>query len=347
MTELSREEVHERFSAIADGPWARGVEEARRRLAPVGRLDSIARGPEPIDLDRIPLSTPDLEKNDRLMRVLRSHLGDEIGITDRAEIETREALDQALTLPQLYELAVETGYLPSERVKNPARELLTDLLWSAAARGFVATYDYLGVSMLATRVGVSGLAAVQPPQPNEDASLRFAGFLAHLRAFYEDDLIQTWTHFMDDYIFERDEQNKVWLYLQDRDTKAPTPKRITELLSGCQLFVTSLAGAFHVLDNDELGHFGLVHAYWLQKFLGYKLENGIYVKNTRLWGEQDSWANTVTNSPHLVGPDTDQELAAMYRQQFRDQVQLIEHTFDAVRKLVASARATTGMQGYT
>ena len=344
MTDLSNEELRQRLGAITDGPWTSGLEEARRRLAPISRFDAVSMGAGPLALDQIPLSAPDQEKNEQLMRVLRSHLEGEGSITNRSDIETREALDQALTVPQLYELAVQTGYLPAERVQKPARKLFTELLWSAAARGFVANYDYIGVSMLATRIGVSGLDALQPPQPNEDAALRFAGFLAHLRTFYSEDLIQTWTQFMDDYIQERNEQNKVWVYLQGRDPSAPKPKRIAKLLSGCQLFVSSLASALYVLDDDELGQFGLIHAYWLQKFFGYELKNGIYRKNVRLWGDKDSWAHTVANSPHLVEPDTDEEIADLFRRQFLDQVTLLERTFEAVRALVRATRATPALR---
>jgi hypothetical protein len=179
------------------------------------------------------------------------------------------ARGQALTLPRLYELAVQTGYLPKAAAKKPA------------------------------------------------AALRFAGFLAHLRAFYADEQIQQWTRFLDDK--EPREQNRLWKYLRGKQ-KTP-PARTAELLAGCQLFVNALASAFHILNDDELGRFGLIHACCLQKFFGYRMP------------DIDSWAKTVSTSQYLIPAGTDPEIAEVLRRQFREQIQLLERTFDAVRAL--------------
>jgi len=331
MTSLSKDEMRQRLAAIADGPWAKGLASARQKLAPVDRLPVAGF----VALDELPMSQSNIRRNKFLTEVLRPHFGAK-KITSPAQIETRAALDEALTLPQLYELAVQTGYLPQQAVKKPARAILTDLLWSAAARTFVAAYDYVGVPMLAARVGVSGLGIAQPPEPQANAALRFAGFLAHLRAFYADEQIQEWTRFLDDYVQEPQEQNKFWKYLRGKQKTPPT--RTPELLAGCQLFVNALASAFHILNDDELGRFGLIHAYWLQKFFGYQMTDSGYVKNLDRWGQSDSWAKTVTTSQYLIPAETDPEIAEVFRRQFREQVQLLERTFDAVRELAASAR---------
>jgi hypothetical protein len=333
LSSLPEEEVRQRLAAITEGPWADGLVEARRRLAPRGPLRA-PTGAGAIALDRISLSDIDRRKSRQLATVLRAHFNDPI--TDEEEQDTRDALDEALTVPQLYELAVQTGYLPAEEVRRPARRILKDLLWSAPARGFVATYDYVAVPMLAARVGVSGLGPVQPPQTDPNSALRFAGFLAHLRAFHADQGIQTWTGFLDDYIQEKNEQDKLWRYL--RGERQTGPARSAQLLGGCQLFVASLAGAFHVLDDDELGRFGLIHAYWLQKFFGYKLDDRGYVKNVALWGASDSWAHTVAASPRLVPPEADARIARLLRQKFVEQVGLLERVFAAVRALAKFAR---------
>jgi hypothetical protein len=333
VSSLPEEEIRQRLAAITDGPWARGLVEARRRLAPEGPLRTPASAGA-IALDRISLSDIDRRKSRRLTTVLRAHFDDPI--TDEEEQHTRDALDEALTVPQLYELAVQTGYLPAEEVKRPARRILKDLLWSAPARGFVAAYDYVAVPMLAARVGVSGLGPVRPPEPDPNSALRFAGFLAHLRAFCADERIQSWIGFLDDYIHEKKEQDKLWEYL--RGERETGPARSAQLLGGCQLFVASLAGAFHVLDEDELGRFGLIHAYWLQKFFGYKLDERGYVKDVALWGPSDSWARTVAASPKLVPPELDPRIAKLLRQKFVEQVGLLERAFAAVRALAKSAR---------
>jgi hypothetical protein len=339
MMDLSDEEVGARLAAITRGPWERGVVEARQELGPVQRIRSLPRGVRLIALDRIDLSPSNKRKSERLSQVLRSHFESKDAVDDEKEIKTRDALDQALTVPQLYELAVQTGYLPETAVEQPARTILTDLLWSPPARRFVAAYDYVAVPMLAARVGISGFVSTKPPEPNPNAALHFAGFLAHLRAFHTDEQIDVWVRFLDDYIIEEDEQDRVWEFLRGQRNKQPS--RTQELLTGCQLFVTSLASAFHVLSDSELGPFGLMHAYWLQKFFGYKRDGrGLFVKNTEVWGRTDSWARTISTSQRLVPAGTDPDIAKIGRQQFTQQVKLLERTFEAVRLIAAETRQT-------
>ena len=297
---ISEEELRQRLTAIMHGPWSQGVAEARRKLGPLEELDIPVTGTGRIALDQIHLSVSNKQRSEQLSTVLRPHFKDRKGITSPTEIEMREALDQALTLPELLGIAVQTGYVSIDRIKKPARKILTDLLWSAAARSFVANYGYAAVSMLAARVGVSGLNTAPPPEPDPNAALRFAGFLAHLRAFYSCTVIQGWTDFLDDYIQEPNEQVKLRQYLKMQRTIAP--KRTMEILAGCQFFVTSLASALDVLDDDELGHFGLIHGYWLQKFFGYKIGNNGYEKDLARWGSADSWAHTFFDqSPPRTG----------------------------------------------
>lgn len=293
-----------------------------------------------IALDELVLSASNKRKSGQLSKILRAHYKGG-SITDEKEIEIRDALDDALTIPQLYELAVQTGYLPEDSVRKPARAILSDLLWAAPARRFVEAYDYLTIPMLAARVGISGFVSTNPPEPKPNAALRFAGFLAHLRALYSDEQIDTWLAFLDDYVVEDDEQDLVWEFLRGR-RKTP-PRRIQELLTGCQRFVTSLASAIHILSDDELGPYGLMHAYWLQKFFGYKRNSrGHFVKNVEVWGETDSWARTFSTSPRLVSPDTDPAIEKIACRQFIDQVALLERTFEAVKRLARETRQTTG-----
>src|ERR1700694_2998579 len=126
MTELSEEELEARLAAIKRGPWSEGVVKARQKLAPVGRISLSWGGARQIALDELVLSPSNKRKSGQLSKILRAHYKGE-GITDEKEIETRDALDEALTIPQLYELAVQTGYLPEDSVRKPARAILTDL----------------------------------------------------------------------------------------------------------------------------------------------------------------------------------------------------------------------------
>jgi hypothetical protein len=339
MTDISDEELRQRLAALESGPWMKGVTKARLELAPINRLKTSIGGSRPIALNNIERSRANIRKNTRLASVLRIHYAKgEKEITKQKEIATRDALDEALTLPQLYELAVQTGYLRVDHIKEPARKILTDLLWSSSARNFIAAYNYVAMPMLSNRVGVLGIGSAIPPEPNPNAALRFAGFLSHLRSFYDSEEIEIWTRFLDDYVEEKNEQNKLWEFLHGK--KRSAPKRAQELLNGCQLFVSSLASAFYILDEDELGRFGLVHAYWLQQFFGYRKSELGYVKNTSLWGLKDSWANTITTSRYFNPEESDQEILRIQRQQLNDQVHLLEQTFDAVRSLSKSAQTT-------
>src|SRR5215470_9664342 len=230
MTQLSNQELEARLAGIQVGPWSKGVAKARRALAPVADLhfDWDARL---LSLDKVILSAANKRKSAQLQKVLRPHYkGKPIKSMD--EIETREAFDDALTIPQLYELAIQTGYLPEDSVKDSARSFATDFLWSVPARAFVQSYDYIVVPMLAARFGISGFPATRPPQTNPHSTIRFAGFLAHLRAFYSDDQIEVWLGFLDDYVVKDNEQDLLWEYLRGRRTTPP--KRYPALLTGCQ-----------------------------------------------------------------------------------------------------------------
>src|SRR5579862_6350246 len=129
MNDISEEELRERLAAMTSGPWAQGVTAARRILAPVDRIRMRAYGDRFLALDQLKLSPSNIRRNRRLATVLRPHYAYKGAITSPIEIETRDALDHALTLPQLYELAVQTGYLPSDAIKQPARDILGGLLW--------------------------------------------------------------------------------------------------------------------------------------------------------------------------------------------------------------------------
>jgi hypothetical protein len=237
MTAISKEEVKARLAALEQGPWSSGVSKARKQLAPVDSIGSIPRKIRIIALDKFDMSSANKRKSNRLVEILQPHFESEDEVEDPGE--TRSNLDDALTLPQLYELAVQSGYLPESSIRESARAILKDLLWSAPARRFVSAYDYVAVAMLAGRVGVSGLDPVRPPESNPNGALHFAAFLAHLRAFYTDDQIEVWVSFLDDYIVEEDEPTLLWEYLRGK-RKSP-PGRAEELLAGCQVFVTSLA----------------------------------------------------------------------------------------------------------
>jgi len=156
MTVLSDGEMKARLSALRRGPWASSVAKSRQELGPVDSIPFLPGRTRSIALDRHVQSRANKRKSIRLERVLRPHFEYETAVDDEMEMKTRNTLDQALALPQLYELAVQSGYLPESSVRRPARSILKDLLWSAPARRFASAYDYIAVPMLAARVGISG-----------------------------------------------------------------------------------------------------------------------------------------------------------------------------------------------
>ncbi len=333
MTTFLNEEYQQRIKGIERGPWSEGLIKARRELAPIDDLKLSVSDKSDILLDEISLSASNRRRDHRLSQILRSHFEDDDGITSPKEIELRDAFDYSLMIPQLYELAVQTGYLPIDAAWEPARRILTELLWSPSARTYVATYDYFAVQMLAARVGIRGVGAEKPPEPYKDYEMIFAGFLAHLRAFYSDELIQIWVSFLDDYIEEPDEQNKLWKYLHGQQNRAP--ERVTKLLAGCQLFVTSLSSIFDdpYTRAFDTSPFVFIHAYWLQKFFGYeRIADGSYVKDTDSWDLHDSWACTLMTSPLLFQNAACEEIAEAYQIQFKERVQLLEHVFSFIRE---------------
>jgi len=335
MTPTSKEEYCQRITALKSGPWVNALIKTQRELAPIDDLALPSSVDGSVNLDKIKLSELNFKHNARLSNILRSHYEDPQGITSSIEIEIRDAFDDALTLPQLYELAIQTGYLTIDIVKKHARKLLIDLLWSPAARNYIDTYDYISVSMLAARLNIKWKGMARPIAPI-DAALSYAGFLAHLRTFYEDAQILEWISFLDDYIKENKEKDKVWEYLQGK--RKTVPSRIDKLLYGCQLFVQSLSSVFSILNEKDLGRFGLIHWYWLQKFFGYKATGAGYVKDLINWPDEDSWANTIMKSPHLVPDGIDLNIAQIGKKQFCDQVKMLELTFMAAKSLIESTR---------
>jgi hypothetical protein len=338
MSTISEDEARRRLSAIANGPWAEGARMARRKIAPPSRVHFAVAPDGYLILDTAKLSPRNKLRSTELARTLRLHYKDNNHVTDPNDIKIRAAMDDALTLPQLYELAVQTGYLPVERIEGPARELLSDLLWSEPARNFVAGYGFLSVQMLAARVKVASddLGKVRPPEPIEKSAMLFAGFLAHLRAFYSDPDILIWTAFLDDFEEERDEHDRFWEYLRGKRPDAPS--RTQALIVGCQAFVTSLATVYHTFDEDELGRFALVHAYWLQKFFGYRIRKFGYERDADVWGTSDSWATTFEKSRRWIDDDLSPKVRDVIHKEFVEDVATLRTAFTAVRSLIGSTR---------
>jgi hypothetical protein len=263
-------ETQRRFADLLSGPWREKAEHAR---AMVGPVSVIKVGESRVDLTTLQLVNGDKVRFTTLDAVFAPHWEREPGQED---MKIRDSFDYALGQMMLTELAVETGYVTLDVVRDVVRRELTMLLWSPGARRYLMTYDYVPVRFLAARVGIDlGLPAVDPPKPNEKAEVRFATFLSHHQRWSTDPTIDQWLGFLDDYVEVEGEQLMFAEFLR-REGEAPR-QRFTTLLVGVEHFLRSLANLFSLLDPDEVPHFGLVYAYWIARFYGMRLgKDGTY-----------------------------------------------------------------------
>jgi DNA-binding protein HU-beta len=201
------------------------------------------------------------------------------------------------------------------------------------------TYEYPAVTMLAERVGVHGLRRTEmaSPSDNKTKALQFAGFLAHLHTFYEDACIQEWISFLDDFLGEDDEQNRLWNFLCGSSPDEPT--RFGILVEGALSFVESMSDAFGVLDKKEFAQYGMPHAYWLQKFFGYVLTEKGYERDPA-YEKDASWANLLVSSVRIAPQGTVVQASPEIWQKFAANVKLLERVFEAIQQTVAKSRKT-------
>jgi hypothetical protein len=337
MTSLSPDEIAARVTGLRAGPWQGPTERALQKLAPpYGLNEELIASEAPIALPTLAIGPVARTRERELKEPLRSHFTHG-AITDPDEIILRDELDQALLQAQLYELAAHAGYLPVDAIRIPARSLLAGLLWSEAARRFLATYVYPAVPMLAQRVEVQGLQAVRAPPPTQrpQDSVRFAAFLAHMAQFYGDPRIRCWTSFMDDFIKEPNEVARFIDYI--RQPELPPTRRAEAMIEGMLLFLDSLSSAFALLDKNQYACFGLPHAYWLQKFFG-QLFTGSSDPFDPARRAMFNWAGLFSEhlSKHMSGDQP--ELADYAVSKLRTDIALLGEIFCAVKVAVSEAK---------
>lgn len=291
MNLLSADEFHARLGAIQDGPWTERSKLARKKLAAPGmNLDSLLAS-LPIDLNSIPLSGSAIKLEKQLEVPLEWHGSGRIPTPTAQEL--RDSLDDALTQLQMYELAIELGYLPQEQVARVVTNDLVSLLWSRPARRFVRDYDYTAVETLAERMHVKGMHERRPFNIDPSGAVYFASFLTTCRTIELDLPCETWLRFLDDYVIRRGEQNEFYEFLLAGEQA--DSKRRQMLVLGARNFALMLADFLTAIPEHLQDRFGAFYSYWLAKLFGYELRGNRYVRNTELWGrnEKDSWANAV------------------------------------------------------
>lgn len=246
--------------------------------------------------------------------------------TKRAE-KLRASFDAALTPLMLLELAIATGYVNSADVSGRAQAEFQRLLLSAPARQYLDSYDYVGVRYLAARLRWDlDLDAVRPPQPIEAPTL-FASFLAQFRDWYEDDDLDTWLNFLDDFVVLDNEANRFRRYLRmgQRPQDEEAAARFDDLLGGLDAFLRNLYDILGVIPEKSRAMFGLVHVYWIAGFFGYELEDGQYVQ------DYIDWSPAIAASPLVT---------AAGRSMWDASLATIRDTWFETRTLVESTRVT-------
>jgi hypothetical protein len=331
-----QDEFQKRLADLMDGPWMATGNLARKYLAPRTNVISLAKSDQTLNIFSIAkrLKPLDIKRQEKLRHILRWH---EDPIRSKQERNLRDSLDFALTYLLLLELAIETGYIPLESVKEIVRREIFSLLWSRGAQEFIRLYDYVGVEYLAARVGIEGFRAVTPPPVNRNASIRFAAFLSQLTTWVEDKHMSEWRRFLDDYV-EYPQEQTVFMKFLEQGGMSP-PKRFQRLLLGIHLFIFSLSDLFEILEQEERGHFGLFYSYWMAKFFNWRLTDEGYVQN-----RGRSWAKVIAASPALISPSLEHDEQDYRHQQhsLKKKIATIEVAWKATRELVTTKSLVHG-----
>jgi len=246
------------------------------------------RQPNP-DLREIPLDTRALIKISALQKTLQWH-GTGDGPT-RAQQAIRDSFDDALTYFQLIELAIETGYVPEEQIDGSTREALASLCWSEPARRFIHQYEYSTVEALAARLQLGGFANRPLREIDRSGAVHFATFLATHRALERNAACNAWLGLLDDYIFEPNEQNNFYDFLESGQRVKTI--RWETLLAGAHTFSVMLADFLDPLPEQLKNRFAGFYQYWLSRMYGFRRGRSGFVRNIEKWGQSDSWVRAL------------------------------------------------------
>jgi len=276
MTLPSKTEIKQRIKFLQNGPWAKKSSAARSVIA--NRAT----------------------KQKRLEKLLKPHWKGG-GATEK-DTFIRDSFDEALTQFQLYELAIESGYIAVDDIHETAKDELTQWLCSPWAQKYIRDYDYLAVAFLAKRLDVDIDFDCTPPAVRESSQVRFATFLSQHRAWYEDAALDGWIGFLDDYgVLDLEDTD----YVSDKDIfydfiRSKTGAFVEELALwkfaiGAERFVINLSDLYAHLSKEEKPLYGSFYAYWLARYFGYDLDDKGYKRDD----EQADWSKELLRSVRL------------------------------------------------
>lgn len=305
-----------RLESILQGPWSKKASAYENFIADLSGKTGIDR---------------------KMNMVLRPHWEEEDGITSKKELVIRDSFDEALSELQLLELAVETGYLHLDDIKDIAKKRMQQLLISEAAKKYLVLYDFVGVRFLADRIGVDlGLGKVVPPMPNEAAAVRYSVFLSQHMLWYEDEGLDDFLGLMDDYFYYEDEQKLFLSYLRTNRVNTDDEEMqeyLEDLKSGMFHFIILLSDLFGVLEEKEIPFFGIFYSYWMAKFFGYDLTKRGYVKKR----SQTDWSSYIDkmNKPVLNNDDDyNAKDLNLIKKTILSRVEVIRNAWDLTRHFI-------------
>jgi hypothetical protein len=277
------EEARKRIEYLNEGPW---IEKGQRAWIEIGKRPAGA-----------PTGKAVTSKQGELRKLLRPHWEAKI-YKDEGVI--RDSFDEALTLYQLYELAIETGYIEVDDIRAQVSRELNDLLWSDGARRFLQDYSYSAVVSLAQRIGVDlGFRELALPAIRKGTEGHFASFLSQHVLWYDDKILDDWLGFLDDYLKVGkvgDTDKKIfWKFLTTSQEKFDKEEKLWAFVAGADRFVMRLAELAETLADAEKPSYGLFYAYWMSKQYGYDLGENGYFRD----GKQVDWSATLLKSKRI------------------------------------------------
>lgn len=275
--QLSADEVVARLEGIRAGPWSHLAQRHAGTFNPTtGFEDKLFEDASEILLPDLDLAESDRSRLAKLSHLLRFHWDEDI---EDGEVAKRDSFDEALAVPQFYELAVVTGYLRLDDVWVDARRRLVRLLWSPAARRYVRGYGLVTVESLAARVRVRlDEPQVDPPPAQAGNERHFAALLAEYRHWYEDEGLYAWLTILDDINYGEATADDIYILLQGHDVGRRVAADATVALAGMLDFSARLSRLSRSLSEAEKPIYGAFVHYWLAKYFGQELRKGRFRK---------------------------------------------------------------------
>lgn len=197
---------------------------------------------------------------------------------------TQDRLHDSYTYFQLLGLAIDTGYLPPDKLKAAVRKRLQKIFKPRGnAQSESAEFEPFN-KISASSFDVERYLQDRA-QPQATGSTYFAMFVATDEAILTDPLCRAWENFL----WLQSSQHEQFYSLLNNFLPAET-RRHQILIAGAQFFLRRLADFFRVLPEPLQNRFGDVYVNRLAKFFGYQ-QGSASELSLRPWAyRESSWA---------------------------------------------------------